>query len=306
MSKDNNKKSNKIYLVMALVFGIIFLCCIIWLISYFVGLKKAEKAMESIMSSYVTESQSSETVASSEVAGSSEESDPVESSEPSESSEESSEPEVVNPLYHEDLGEYGVTDRVIDFEALKKDVNKDIYSWIIVPGTVIDYPILQHPTEMDYYLDHNLNGSTGYPGCIYTQRMNSKDWSDPNTVLYGHNMKNGTMFAALHKFKQQEFFEEYPYFYIYTEDNKILVYQVFAAYEFTDAHILLLYDFHTESGIQYYFDTIRTYDGINNNYNMDVELTADSKVVTLSTCISNKPTNRYLVQGVLVAEGEQK
>ena len=304
MSKDN-KKSNKIYLVMALIFGIIFLCCIIWLISYFVGLKKAEKAMESIMSSYVTESQSSEAVASSESTEKSEESTDIES-EPSESSEESSEPEESNPLYHEDLGEFGVTDRVIDFEALKKDVNKDIYSWIIVPGTVIDYPVLQHPTEMDYYLDHNLNGSTGYPGCIYTQRMNSKDWTDPNTVLYGHNMKNGTMFAALHKFKQQSFFEENPYIYIYTEDNKILVYKIFAAYEFTNQHLLMTYNLISETSIQSYFDMIRTLDGINNNFDNDIELTAESKVITLSTCISNKPDNRYLVQGVLVAEGEQK
>ncbi len=204
-----------------------------------------------------------------------------------------------------DLTDYGVTDRVIDFEALHSQVNSDIYAWITVPGTVIDYPVLQHPTEMDYYLEYNLDGSKGYPGCIYTQRYNSKEWTDPNTVLYGHNMKNGTMFAGLHRFKDKTFFDSNQYIYIYTEDGRILVYQIFAAYEYADTHLLLSGSLITESGRQNYFDSIRTNEGMNNNFNMDVELDSESKIITLSTCISNKPTMRYLVQGLLIAEGTQ-
>ena len=83
-----------------------------------------------------------------------------------------------------------------------QSVNPDVYAWITVPGTEIDYPILQHPSDNSYYLMHNIDGSYGYPGCIYTENLNSKDFTDNNTVIYGHNMKNGSMFAQLHKFEQ--------------------------------------------------------------------------------------------------------
>lgn len=307
-----HQKSNKtVYKVLAVIFGLIFLVCVIWLISYFIGLKQAQKELDDIYENFVS---ASESIASSETdsaasteASSSTETEPASSETGSEESTESAEPsEEDNPLYTGDLSEYGVDGRTIDFAALQSEKNEHIYAWIVVPGTVIDYPVLQHPEEMDYYLDHNLNHSKGYPGCIYTQRMNSKDWTDPNTVLYGHNMKNGTMFAALHRYKAADFFDENRYIHIYTEDGRILIYDIFAAYEYSDAHLLMSFQLYTDAGIQAYFDSIFENDGINSNFREGVDLTADSKVITLSTCISNKPTSRYLVQGVLVAEGEQQ
>ena len=78
-------------------------------------------------------------------------------------------------------------DPVYDFGQLHEQ-NQDIYAWIVVPGTQVDYPLLQSETD-NYYLDYNLDHSKGYPGCIYTNQCNRKDFSDYNTVLYGHNMK---------------------------------------------------------------------------------------------------------------------
>lgn len=75
----------------------------------------------------------------------------------------------------------------VKFEELQA-VNPDVYAWITVPGTDIDYPILQHASDNSYYLMHNIDGSYGYPGCIYTENMNSKDFTDNNTVIYGHNI----------------------------------------------------------------------------------------------------------------------
>ena len=92
----------------------------------------------------------------------------------------------------------------VDFAGMW-ETNEDVYAWITVPGTVIDYPILQHATDNTYYLNYNIDGSYGYPGCIYTENMNSKEFTDNNTVIYGHNMKNGTMFAGLHKFEDAAF-----------------------------------------------------------------------------------------------------
>ena len=93
----------------------------------------------------------------------------------------------------------------IDFDALW-ETNKDVYAWITIPGTVIDYPILQHETDDSYYLNYTIDGVEGYPGCIYTERVNSKEFTDNNTVIYGHNMRNGTMFTDLHKFRDADFF----------------------------------------------------------------------------------------------------
>ena len=76
----------------------------------------------------------------------------------------------------------GVNDpgKVIDWEALREE-NEDIYAWIYIPNTNIDYPILQHPTDDMYYLEHNLDGSSGLPGCIYTEKINAKNFTDQNT-----------------------------------------------------------------------------------------------------------------------------
>ena len=68
-------------------------------------------------------------------------------------------------------------------------MNPDVYAWIAVPGT----EILQHPSDNSYYFMHNIDGSYGYPGCIYTENLNSKDITDNNTVIYGHNVKNDSM-----------------------------------------------------------------------------------------------------------------
>ena len=106
----------------------------------------------------------------------------------------------------EELG-IEIPEKEIDFEQLHID-NPDIYAWIYVPGTLVDYPVLQHPTDNSFYLEHNIDGSAGYPGCIYTELYNKKDFSDRNTLMYGHNMANGTMFATLHYYENSQNFEE--------------------------------------------------------------------------------------------------
>lgn len=109
-----------------------------------------------------------------------------------------------------------------DWDALHA-VNPDIYAWITIPGTNIDYPVLQNATDDSYYLRYNMNGTRGYPGCIYTEKINRKDFTDFDTVVYGHNMRDDSMFATLHYFEDSAFFANCPYIYVY-EENKVLVY----------------------------------------------------------------------------------
>lgn len=187
----------------------------------------------------------------------------------------------------------------VDFEELQK-INPDVYAWIQIPGTNINYPILQSVTEADdYYLNTTIDGKTGYPGSIYTEKYNSTSFTDPVTVVYGHNMKEGTMFADLHNYTDKTFFDSNPYIYIYLPD-RTLKYQIFAAVAFDDRYILGNYNFQDKDDFQKYLDELRS--SIDGNVNQDVQVIQESKILTLSTCISEYPNQRWLVNAVLVEE----
>lgn len=188
----------------------------------------------------------------------------------------------------------------LDWDALKEQ-NSDIYSWIYVPNTNVNYPVLQHETEHDYYLEYNLDHSKGRPGCIYSQKYNTTTYDDRNTVLYGHNMKNGTMFKTLHYYEKEDFFNENRYFYIYTPES-VLVYEVWAVSEFTNEHVLYKYDFTTVESLEQYMKGLQASKSKNNHMLEDVELTEDTKLVTLSTCIYGRANDRWLVVGILLGE----
>lgn len=285
------KKSKKGNFIIAGVFFVAFLGCVAWFVTYFMNLNKADQELEQIKDEYVIE----DTVQ-------------VEATEPQQ--EEAVEEEVEETIPMDgrvqlSLDGFEEAKKTIDFAALKEQ-NADIYSWITVPGTVIDYPVVQRADELDYYLNHNLDGSVGYPGCIYTQNMNATDWNDNNTVIYGHNMKNGTMFAGLHAYRDPEFFDAHPYVYIYTE-TEIRIYQIFAAYEVTDAHLLLAYNTEDKDSFGWYLEGIEdNEETLSDHYNTTLGLNSDDKIISLETCISSKPTMRYLIQAVLVARAENE
>ncbi|MBR1651275.1 MAG: class B sortase [Lachnospiraceae bacterium] len=204
------------------------------------------------------------------------------------------------PQLPEDLE---IPEKDIDWDALHEE-NPDIYAWIVVSDTLVDYPVLQHPTDDYYYLNHNIDGSKGYPGCIYTEgTYNSKDFEDTNTVLYGHNMKDKTIFGTLHSFDDPDFAMSDKYIFIYTED-RTLVYKVFGAYEYSSKHILWSYDFSNEYIYDEYLKEIfslRKLPGRVLNIRSDVEVTNKDKIITLSTCTTDSSDDfRYLVQGVLI------
>ena len=183
----------------------------------------------------------------------------------------------------------------LDWNELKS-VNSDIYAWIYIPNTKIDYPILQSSKGEEYYLNRNMGGSEGKPGCIFTQDLNSKDFTDYNTVIYGHNMRSGEMFRTLHNFSDADFFKKNPYVYIYTKKG-VLVYEIFEAYNGSDEHILKTNDFSTKEGYEAYLDKI-----LNNNigiHRKGIDVTSKNRIITLSTCTSVSD-QRWLVQGILV------
>lgn len=182
------------------------------------------------------------------------------------------------------------------------EVNTDLYAWIRIPNTMVDYPIAQYQGNDDtYYLDHNMYKEWAFAGCIYTEKANNKDFSDPNTILYGHNMLNGSMFRELHNFRDTEFFNKNQYIYVYLPD-RTLTYQIFSAYEYDDRHILNSFDFTDKKVFQEYLDYAQNPVSSMMYNKRDLNVTADDKIITLSTCLGDIKTSRYLVQGVLINE----
>lgn len=212
-----------------------------------------------------------------------------------------------SPIAPPDLDDAKVQEEeeiALDFDALRQ-LNPDIIGWILVPETNINYPILQSPEELDtdYYLNINLDGSQGYPGSIYIQKRNSPDFTDPLTVVYGHNMKNGSMFATLHNYEDETFFQENPYIYVYTEKENA-VYEVFAAVWFDNRLILDYYnDFLDEGDLTDFLNLLKDYPGI---WNDEISISEkEDTLIGLSTCISQRPNERFYVFGRKLSKEEK-
>jgi sortase B len=185
----------------------------------------------------------------------------------------------------------------IDFDALQQ-TNEDIYAWVTVPGTDVDYPVLQHSTDDSFYLEHDAAKESSVAGAIYSEQKNAKDFSDPNTVLYGHNMRNGSMFASLHRFEDREFFDENREILVYTPEH-IYHYEIFAAYTYDNRHLLNSFDFDDPDVFRDYLEEVYSIRAMNAFFLEDPIVTNEDKILTLSTCNGNSEA-RYLVQGVLV------
>lgn len=191
----------------------------------------------------------------------------------------------------------------VDLESLSK-MNPDIYSWIYIPDTNVNYPVAQSSEDDNFYLDHDVYKNYSFPGTIYTQDCNSLSYNDRVTVLYGHNMLNGSMFATLHNFSDTAFFNEHPYFYIYTADRK-LTYEIVSAFLYDERHIMNSFDFSDDAVFKDWLEQAKNPRSVNCNVRDSVKLDLNSKIVVLSTC-PNYESGRYLVQGVLINDERTK
>lgn len=196
-----------------------------------------------------------------------------------------------------------LVDNPIDFDSLIEK-NPDIYSWIIIPDTNINYPVLRSATDDNFYLDHNVDKNYSFAGSIYSQFCNKRDYSDRVTVLYGHNMADGSMFADLHKFADKDFFQENKYIYVYTPDRK-LTFEIVSAFVYDDRHIMNSFDFDDDKVYQDYLDTVLNPRSVSSNVREGITLDIDDKLLVLSTCL-NSGSGRYLVQGVLINDEQTK
>ncbi len=115
----------------------------------------------------------------------------------------------------------------VDFDALS-EINPDIVAWIYIEDTEINYPVVQG-TDNQYYLKRLFNGKWNGSGCIFLDSRNSPDLSDRHSIIYGHHMKNGTMFSGLTEYKKQGFYEGHPVVLLMMPEQNVRV-EIFAGY----------------------------------------------------------------------------
>lgn len=186
----------------------------------------------------------------------------------------------------------------IDFSYLQEQ-NSDVYAWIDIPGMDISYPVLQNE-EDNYYLLHNFDHSQGRPGCIYSNSPDAKDFADFVSILYGHDMNDGTMFGQLCNFYSEDFFDEHDTINIYTP-SACLTYQIIKVREHSDEYIPHQYYYFSDVGKEAFIEMLEEPEEGIGHTREAASFEVSDRFLILSTCIKDSD-NRYLIIGKLVRE----
>lgn len=176
----------------------------------------------------------------------------------------------------------------VDFEAMKQ-INPDIVAWLYIPDTRLNYPIVQ-AADNDYYLHRLLNGDYNLNGTIFMDYLNKADFSDANTLIYGHNMKSGNMFGEMTNYKKQSFYDQHSTAYLLTPDQNYKLELVAGVVLSDDAEI------YQHGFSQSLLDFCRSH----STFQSTVEASAQDRFVTLSTCSYEYDNARFVVLGKLV------
>ena len=186
----------------------------------------------------------------------------------------------------------------VDFDALLEQ-NADTVAWIrFDEPSQINYPVVKSADNTDY-LTKTFVANDNKLGAIFMDYRNNSDFSDRNTFIYGHHLNvGGEMFSELLQYEDESFCKEHPNFYIYTPDGKVRMYTIFSAGVVKDTADNYNITYESDEAFTEYLNICKE----SSNYQVDVELNAQSKIVSLSTCTNVRDDERFLVQGVLTEE----
>lgn len=243
-----------------------------FLVRYYLGLKRAQQLMEAAKTQTVEAPPDSKPV----------------------------DPEPADPEPGEEPAEPEPVEIPIDFDALQ-EINPEIYAWITVPGTSVDHPILQSETDDLFYNSHGSDGKPFMLGAVFSQKTyNTMTFSDPMTLLYGHSTVIGQpgTFADLNSFADPAYFEAHRRMIVYTRDN-MYVYQIYAACNHNNEHILYYYDFSNEEEFNLFFENFFDATKDCDHVDPDAMPVFGDQLLTLSTCYAPNMSERYLIYGVL-------
>ncbi|MGN1389337.1 MAG: class B sortase [Bulleidia sp.] len=173
-----------------------------------------------------------------------------------------------------------------DFTKLA-GINSDVAGWLTLPDSEIDYPIVQG-TDNEYYLEHLFDGTVNHSGCIFIDYTNSPGFTDRNTVMYAHHMRNGSMFADVEKYREQDWYDSHKVLYLQTPDA---IYQLepFAGILTDGAAGYVQISFESDEAFSAYVQ-----DKIDQStFTSDVTVSSEDQIVTLSTCRYDAYNGRY-------------
>ena len=190
----------------------------------------------------------------------------------------------------------------IDYDGLMA-TNSEFVGVIYIPVLNLTYPIAQS-TGNDKYLHTTFEGTRNASGCIFLDCAASKDFSDSNSFIFGHNMKNGTMFGSLKQFLQkEELCDEDPYIYIYQKDQ-VLVYRIFAYYTIP-VRDDVYDDFSGDDGYDAYVADAGKHSVYHSSQDEKIDWSSRPNLLTLSTCYATGHVNNFIVQAALVENVKQ-
>ena len=176
-----------------------------------------------------------------------------------------------------------------------KNINSDYVGWIRAEGTNIDYPMVKSNDDT-YYLQHTFKRQKNSVGAIFLDYRNKSDFSDKNTVIFGHHMRNDTMFAQLNLYKNSYFANLHPFVIIDTP-VKHLKYEYFASYIMPSNKNILMFNFPDEKAFSNYISVSKAQSA----YKSKMKFTKDDKILTLITCTYEYDNARYVVHFKLVS-----
>lgn len=181
----------------------------------------------------------------------------------------------------------------VDFHALQS-VNQDAIGWLYCEGTVISYPVMQG-RDNDFYLHHAYDGTDSFAGTPFIDAGNSGDFSDSNSIIYGHHLKDGTMFSSLADWEEQSYYEEHPIMWLLTpeQDYKVVLFSGYTTSAYSDS--FLLFQNPCAEFSEYLEACVEASD-----FQADVELPEDGRYIMLSTCEYAYKDARYVLHGLLV------
>lgn len=183
--------------------------------------------------------------------------------------------------------------------------NPDVFAWLYVPGTGINYPLAQNIDGDDtYYVTHDCNGITeSDKGGIYIESYNMMDMCDFNTIIHGKTTKDGDMFSELWNFADENYFKEHDQFFIFLPDNT-LTYEIYTAYKAPNDNLFLKYDFTDVDSCQQYLKDMKSNWTTKTNIREGWEAGVDpyNFLVSLSTVDANHPDVQWIVVGCLVGD----
>ena len=208
-----------------------------------------------------------------------------------------------NSFADEELLKFRPTDDGEDNPTLKelKKLNPDVKAWIQVPKTNIDYPVVQGQDDMEY-INKNVYGEFELSGAIFLSCLNKDDFSDPYNLVYGHNMKNGGMFADVADFTNKEYFETHQKGKLYLTDATRKI-RFFACMKVTAADAKIYHpDGYRKENLKDLLDYIQA----NAVQYRDVNVADENSLIALSTCSEAETNGRVVLIGKLEREVAEK